>query len=327
MNDADAMNASFEEGNFHLVAASENTENWRHYAALGLCGAIQPALRGLAKFDTPQARFYEAVTYWIDGNEDRAAQLLEKFPGDDSANLLMFIRKRRIRILSQFSIPPLGNGPHLILANGRADPKFLIHNIGFDKNDLTNSVNANIHQFYNAAAPPDLYLAQMVEWQLIPPNLQELKCPLIGQSANYDRHIHAVHPWLQMFDHLIVTDSTTHDDVSRLNAAHTYTFPKSFCLPQTLPPKPQERDIKAKDLDLLVTGDTFHPYHRDKGGLIRNILEIENFQPLILNGLLYWAQYVRLLTQSRLALSFSRRPGVTSTRGLEALAKIGRAHV
>jgi hypothetical protein len=40
VNDADAINVAFEEGNFHRVAASENTENWRRYAALGLCGAV-----------------------------------------------------------------------------------------------------------------------------------------------------------------------------------------------------------------------------------------------------------------------------------------------
>lgn len=256
----------------------------------------------------------------MDGDEDRAARLLETCSGEHAANLLAFIRKRRIQILSQLPWSQTGEGPHLILAGGRTDPKFLIHNIGFEGNDLPNGVSANIHQFYNPESPPDLYLAQMVEWHFIPPNLQELGCPLIGQTVNYDRHIHAVYPWLQLFDHLIVTDSTTHHEASRLSAAPTYTFPKSYCLPQTLPPYRHDRDIADKDLDLLITGNAYHPYNRDKGALIRNILEIEDLQLLLANGFLYSTQYAHRLSRSRLALSYFRRPGVTSTRGLEALA-------
>ncbi len=197
-----ALDRDFANGNFHRVAASGRTDRWQTLAALGLCGNTAPALAGLRGFDTPEARFYEGVVHWIDGDEDAAACLLEGCEGEHAARLLALIRKPRIQILSQLPWSQFGEGPHTVLDAARSSARFVVRNIGFSPGDLQNRANANVHAYYDRNDPPDFYLAQMIEWQLIPPNLQELPCPIIGQTADFDLHIHAVHPWLQLFDQL-----------------------------------------------------------------------------------------------------------------------------
>ena len=222
-----ALDRIFANGNYHRVAASRRADRWQTFAALGLCGNTAPALRGLSDFDHPEARFYEGAVHWIDGNEDAAARLLEDCDGEHAARLLALIRKRRIQILSQLPWSQFGEGVMTALQGARTSAKFAVRNIGFSPGDLRNAANANVHAYYDVNDPPDFYLAQMVEWQLIPPNLQELPCPVIGHTADFDLHIHVTHPWLQLFDTLIVADMTEYEDVSRLVDAPVATFPKT----------------------------------------------------------------------------------------------------
>lgn len=319
MSDADpsALDAAFAQGDYHRVAASRREDRWQTFAALGLCGNCAPALEGLARFDLPEARFYTAVTHWIDGDEDAAARGLEGCDGVYAANLLALIRKRRINILSQLPWSQFGEGPHTVLEAARSSAKFAVRNIGFSPGDLQNGAGANVHTYYDRNDPPDFYLAQMVEWQLIPPNLQELPCPILGQTADFDLHIQVVHPWLQLFDQLIVTDTTEFADVVRLVDAPVATFPKTFCLPRSLPPPPPPG---GRDIDLLLTGTTFHSYHREKAEILHQILHVPEIEPFVMNGYLDWWQYHAMLARAKLSVSHIRHPGATPSRGVETLA-------
>jgi hypothetical protein len=315
--DDQAFESAFTDGNYHRVAASRHEKRWQTYAALGLCGNIAPALQGLAGFDSPEARFYEGVIHWIDGDEDAAARLLEQSDGEHAARLLALIRKRRINILSQLPWSQFGEGPHTVLNSARSSSKFEVRNIGSGPGDLRNAAGADIHDYYDRNQPPDFYLAEMIEWQLIPPNLQELTCPIIGHTADYDLHIHAVQPWLRMFDTVIVTDMTEFDDVSRLVDAPVVTFPKTFCLPRSLPPPPAPGE---RDIDVLMTGTTFHSYHREKAELLHQVIRVPGVRPFIMNGFLDWWLYHAMLKRTRLAISHIRHPGATPSRGIETLA-------
>lgn len=314
-----ALDESFAHGNYHRVAASLRADRWQTFASLGLCGNIAPALEGLERFDNAEARFYEGVVHWIDGDEDAAARRLEASDGQHAARLLNLIRKRRIRILSQLPWSQFGDGPHTVLSAGRSSAKFEVRNMGFSPGDLQNTANANIHAYYDPNNPPDFYLAQMIEWQLIPPNLQELPCPIIGHTADFDLHIHVVQPWLKLFDTLIVTDMTEYDDVSRLSSAPVATFPKTFCLSRSLPPPPPP-GANTRDIDVLLTGTTFHEYHREKAEILHQILRVPGVEPFIVNGYLEWWQYHRMLSRSKLSISHIRHPGATPSRGVETLA-------
>lgn len=311
------LNEAFANGDYHKVAASNRRDRWQTFAALGLCGNIRPALDGLGKFDDPLARFYEAVVHWIDGNEDAAAVRLEASSDPHAANLLALIRKPRIHILSQLPWSQFGDGPHEILPTARSSGKFVARNIGFEPGDLRNAANADIRNYVDRRHPPDFYFAQMVEWQLIPPNLQVLNCPIVGQTADFDLHIQAVRPWLQLFDSLIVTDTTEHRDASRLVSCPVATFPKTFNLSKSLPPPPLKRQ---RDIDVLVTGTAFHPYHHEKAEILHQVMRVPGVNPFIVNGFLHWGEYQAILARSRLSISFIRHPGATPSRGIEALA-------
>jgi hypothetical protein len=188
------LEEAFARGDYHRVAAEGVAEDWRTHAALGLCGNSGPALERLSALDTEDARFHEGVIRWIDGDEAAAIRLLARCDDAHADNLLRLIRKPRISVLAQLPWQRSSAGPHTLLHAGEMDPKFRIRNISFAAGDLPNAPNADIHGFYDAGDPPDFYLAEMVEWHLIPPNLQELPCPTIGQTGDYDLHIQTVYP-------------------------------------------------------------------------------------------------------------------------------------
>ncbi len=319
-NDENVLDAAFTRGNYHRVAASNANDRWQTFAALGLCGSISKALDGLGNFDTEIARFYEGVTHWIDGEEDKAARILEKCSGLHAANLLALIRKPRIDVLCQLLWEQFGGGPNMIRAAAIGDPKFNISNIAYRESDFQHGANADIHNFYDPASPPDMYFAHMLEWQLLPRNLQELPCPAIGFTADYNLHIHAINPWLQLFDHLIVSGTDEHEDVARLSDAQVHTFPKTICLPMTLPPQIRQPRLGSQDIDILVSSSSFSDFHRDKAELALKILGIEGIVSIFTNENVDWKQHERLLTRSRLSLSHSRFPGLPPARGMEPLS-------
>ena len=314
--DDPAIVAAFERGDYHYVAANGAQHDWRTSAALGLCGRTEPALRKLACFGNGESRFYEGVIQWIQGDEAAAIRLLEPLDDEYADNLLRLIRKPTISILSQLSWYRTADGVHNVLQGGEKDPKFDIRNISFAPGDLPNRPNANIHDYYDQSRPPDLYLSEMVEWHVIPPNLQELPCPIIGQTGDYDMHIQTVLPWLRLFDEIFVSDSTEYADLRRLVDVPVTTF----CKPMSLPPNLPAPITCAKDLDVVVTGTLLHSYYPDKAEMMRQILDIENVEPFFYSGFFQAEAYYPILARTKLAVALTRHLGAIPTRGFEALA-------
>jgi tetratricopeptide (TPR) repeat protein len=316
MTDATDIAGTFARGDYHWVAVAAAESDWRKHAALGLCGHVGPALARLAEFDGSEARFYEGVLRWIDMDEAGAIRALEPLDNEWADNLLRLIRKPRISILSQLSWARSLAGPHNNLLVAENDPKFNIRNISFAPADLPNRPDANIHDYYDEAFPPDLYLSEMLEWHVIPPNIQELPCPIIGQTGDYDLHIQTLYPWLQVFDEVMVTDTTEYADVSRLVNVPVTTFSKPVSLAPTRP-DPIECE---KDLDLVVTGSLFHHYYPDKAEMVRQVLTAENFKPFFYNGFFSFRKYYPLMARSKIAIALPRHLGAIPSRGYEALA-------
>src|SRR5262249_4555063 len=163
---------------------------------------------------------------------------------EHARNLLRLIDKPRLRVLAQ--LPWTRTGCSDLVSGLRKDHKFKVENVSYHPADRGNSPYADVRSLCNPAEPPDFYVCQMLGWHLVPPNLLDLPCPVLGQTADYDLHIQTVHPWLQLFDELVVTDPSEWEDVRRLAAAPVSTFPKSFGLPEGLPPLPKGR----RDWDL-----------------------------------------------------------------------------
>ena len=310
----DDLAANFARGDYHKVAATGQADRWETHAALALCGNIPPAIENLRGFDCPEARFYEGVAHWLAGNEDGAARLLERCEGEHARNLLALVRKPNISVLAQ--LPWIRAGAHTILDVAENDPKFHIRNISFLPDDLPNKPYGDIHDYYDIAAPPDFYLSEMLEWHFVPPNIQELPCPIICHTADFDLHIQMLYPWLRLFDEVLVTDTTEHTAVTGLVDAPVSTVPKAFALPWTLP---EPLDL-PRDLDLVLTGSLFHSFFPDKTAMIHKILQVKNLHPFFVNGFLPDPKYFEVLARSKLSVACLRHPGATPTRGLETLA-------
>ncbi|KPK91586.1 MAG: hypothetical protein AMJ94_06960 [Deltaproteobacteria bacterium SM23_61] len=304
----------FDAGSYTTVAMTGSQDQWQTYAAMGLVGKSREAVEGLRRFDCQEARFYSAVASWIDGDEATAIATLQEIRTPYGQNLLALIRKPEILILAQ--LPWTRLAPHDLLTAAAKDKKFKIQNISFHPEDLPNKPYADIGKFYDSRTPPDFYVCAMVEWHVIPPNLQKLPCPLFGHTADYDSHIQTVYPWLQIFDELVVTDQTEWEDVSRLVRFPVSTFPKPVGVAANLPPIPKG----PREIDVFLSGSTTHPYWYEKIKLLHQILRMPDVTALAIEGFVLPETYHMLLGQSKVTFSYIRHSGAMPTRALEALS-------
>jgi len=304
----------FHLGNFTTAALAENSSEWEKYAAFGLVGKTKEALEGLKRFDHPEALFYTAVASWMEGDETAAIRILEKISTPHAQNLLALIREPQIQVLAQ--LPWSRRAPHDLLTGALKDPKFKIKNIGFHPQDLPNEPYADIHKFYNPSHAPDFYVCAMVEWHLIPPNLQELPCPIIGVTADYDVHIQALYPWLSLFDELVVDAQKEWREVRQLVSAPVSTFPKLFGVAESLPPIP----AGPRATDVFLSGTMVHPYHPDKARLLHQIFQLPDIRIRCIDGFVAPDVYNLLLGHSKVCFTYVRHPDGMVTRGLEALS-------
>jgi hypothetical protein len=304
----------FQQGNYAAAAMIGSEAEWQYLAALGLIGKCRQACEGLSAFDHDEARFASAVAHWIEGQDAEAVGLLEKIPIEHARNLLALVRKPQIRVLGQMC--SVRGGCADLLSGALRDPKFHINNISYHPDDLPNEPYLDIHRCYDRQAPPDFYISQMIEWHLIPPNLQELPCPILGHTADYDLHIQTLYPWLKLFDEIIVSDNSEWQDVRKLVDVPVSAFPKSFGVPSGLPPL----ENRPREFDLFLSGTVTHPYHPEKARLLCEILEQPDLRLKILNGFTDPATYYRHLAEAKVSFTYVRHATALPTRGLEALA-------
>ena len=305
---------TFDTGNFTDAAFSGDAADWRTWAARGLIGLGDGTINPLLRFGTPEARFYAGAAQWIHGRDAEAQRTLAGVDLPEARRLSALLAKPRIEVLAQ--LPWTRGGPQNLLTAIERDPKFRVVNVSLHPDDAANRAYADVHDFYDPASPPDFFVCQMIEWHLVPPNLHELPCPTFGQTSDYDLHIQAVAPWLDRFDRVLVLDGTEWNDVRRLTTAPVCTFPKSFGVPDALPPVPAGR----RRFDVFVSGTVRHPYNPDKAALADAVLDLRELEVLFVNGFISADDYFRLLGRARLSYVYVRRPGSTPTRGLEALA-------
>ncbi|NQT03224.1 MAG: glycosyltransferase, partial [Planctomycetes bacterium] len=300
----------FAAGNYAAVAMTDNPDEWQTYAAMGLVGKPQEAIEGLSRFDHSEARFYLGVTHWIDGDEITAASILQKIPTQHAQNLLALIRKPQIQVLSQLPTR------EYFLSESIEDRKFQVRNLGFFPQDLPNEPHANIHKFYDPHNPPDFYICQVVEWHQIPPNIQELPCPILGTTADYDMHIQAVYPWLQVFDELTVPCPLWQRLLDKLVQVPASTFPKTYSVPASLPPVP----TGPRNVDVIMSGTVLHPCHPDKAQLLHQILSKLDIKSLVMNKHVNISTYINFLGSSKVCYTYTRSTAGMPTRALDALS-------
>lgn len=304
----------FSRGNYVAVAMNSRPDDWRYYAALGLLGRTNEAIEGLEQYDHQDARFYSAVACWMGGDDEQAVRLLQSIQTAHARNLLQLILKPRIVVLAQW--PWLRSRAHNLITGARQDTKFSVHNISFHPEDIPNEPYMDVRSLLHQVETPDFYICAMVEWHLISPHLQDLPCPLLGHTADYDLHIQCVYPWLQIFDELIVTDHSEWADGRALAGRPVSTFPKSFAIPG-------EFDLLRfghRPIDVFASGSLLHPYFAEKAALFHDVLKIPGLNALLIDGFVSEERYTKLLSQSKICFTHIRHSGAMPTRGLEALA-------
>lgn len=307
------MSVVLASGNYISIANTYDVKIVHHYITSGLLGKTAYALPGLQYFEQNHIIiFYSAVICWIAGNDTEAIRLLEQCQENEHAKSLMrLITKPKIKVLSQ-----LDRGSWSCVFDAiKHDPKFKLTNIGFKEDDLPSHSSASIHECYSPQHPPDFYITKMLEWHLIPSDIQELPCPIFAQTADYDIHIQSIYPWLNALDELIIEHEW--DSVVPLVNVPVVTYPKAYPLLAAALniPLPEH----TRDIDIFISGTVFHPYHPDKAAIINKVLEIDDINILIYDGFLETNQYLKLLSRSKICITYIRRPGMP-TRGLEALA-------
>jgi len=300
---------SLDNGNFSCLLNSNTIVG---VAASILLGRFKNAdIITLADSKSSFAKFYLAVYYWLTGDDEKSFILLHSTNSEHSQNLIKLLAKPQINILAQLD---RGSWSDLLQAV-KNDSKFSIRNIGFKPGDLPNHPQASIHEYYNPTTLPDFYITKMLEWHLIPPDIQELPCPTFAQTADYDIHIQAIYPWLKAFDELIIEHEW--EDVSKLAKVPVSTYPKSY--PLLAEVEQRSFPVGDRDIDVFISGTTFHPYHPDKAKLLNDILTLEGFNVCFVDGFLDTADYLNLLARTKICITYIRRPGMP-TRGIEALA-------
>lgn len=308
------LEAQFAQGDYSGVALSSRRDLWQVPAAKGMIGLTADALDGLARFDQPLARFYEAAARWIGGDEAGAETILERLHDPRARRLLDLLRRPSIPVLSM-----LAYGPNtcLVLRDGAgADPRFEVRNVGYAPGDLPYRPGMDVRDFIDRSSPPAFFLTQMIEWHQFPSNLGVLPCPLIGQTSDFFLHVQSMADWLRLFDHVVVNDHTEHAAVSPLTGGPVCSFPKSFGHPASLPPF-QENE---RPIDVLMTGTMISPYHPDKGEVLRQLLSLDGVEVVIANGHLGVSAYYDLLSRAKMTVSHYRCGGGLVTRSIEASA-------
>jgi len=309
MHDADG---AFAAGDYLSAARHLSSDTWQYWASLGLLGHPADTADALSRFPDPDATFFSGVSSWIAGDDDRACHVLGRCERAHARRLLDLIVKRPIAVLAQ--LPWNRRGAWDILTHLK-DPAFRLLNISFHRDDIQNRPYADVRSLIPAMVRPDFFVAAMLEWHLIPPNIRALGCPVIGHSSDFDLHIQTVAPWLELFDELVVLDHVEWRHMSRIVSMPVSVFPKLFGVPSELPDLPEG----DREIDVFLSGTVNHPYHPDKDPVVLGVLDLPDVRLKIVEGFEGTESYYQNLGRSKVTCTYVRHPGAMPTRGLEAL--------
>lgn len=309
----DSIAAAFDAGDFMRVALEGRADQWQYHAARGLIRDPDESIRALGRFDLPEARFYSAVLEWMAGRDEEACRGLREVEGAHARNLRALISKPQIEVLAQ--LPPVRHGAHVLADGARHDRKFKVANVGFQDGDVPNAPYRGAQELARSLAAPDFYVCYAVEWHPIPVDLQELGCPAIAFTNDFDMHIQGVARWLPTFDHRVVIDHIVEwPKVAAIGRGPTASYPIVFGAPPT-PAFSRQRDI-----DVFISGTMFAGYHPDKSRQLHQLFDIPGIKLAVVDGHLAPDVYLELLARSKITPTFCRHRGGIQTRVIEALA-------
>jgi len=308
--------AAFESGDYMRVALEGSPDQWQYHAARGLIRDPDASIAALERFDHPQARFYAAVLAWMAGRDDEALRGLAGLDDPHARNLHALISKPHINVLAQ--LPPVRHGAHVLAEGVRYDKKFKVTNVGYlDDDDVPNAPYRSVHDLSSLLGAPDFYACYAVEWHQIPIDLQELPCPTIAFTNDFDMHVQGVARWLPVFDHRVVIDHVVErPKVAAISGDPTASYPMVFGVPPSLGAM-RERE---RDIDVFISGTMLAGYHPDKARQLHQLFAIPGIKLAVVDGHLDPNTYMDMLARSKITPTFCRHRGGIQTRVIESLA-------
>jgi GT2 family glycosyltransferase/glycosyltransferase involved in cell wall biosynthesis len=309
-----SVNPTFVKGNYAAIALAQDSEKWETYAAQAMLGRTDEALEGLARFDHAQAGLYTGVAHWMAGNDDQAIEILSAVPTSHAHNLCALISKPKLQVLTQWGWTRIGPFNKIFLQE--PDEKFQITNAGWYGEDIISVPYADIHKWYRKSAPPDFYSAQMIEWQTIPTNIQELPCPIFAQTHDYDTHIQVIQPWLKVFDELLVTDHHQWEELRKLTPNPVATCPKNLSVADLLPAIPHIQ----RPVDVLLATPVALPYHGDRAPIVHTVLNMPDVATRFADRSIHERAYADLMAHSKICIVHHRHTHGMVPAALEALS-------
>jgi hypothetical protein len=315
MNMIDGIAAAFDAGDYMRVALEGKPDQWQYHAARGLIRDPDVSIAALEHFDNPAARFYCAVLAWMAGRDDEACRGLDVLEHDHARNLRALIAKPKIKVLAQ--LPPVRHGAHVLAEGIRHDTKFKVANAGYLHGDVPNAPYRSVHELSRSLGAPDFYVCYAVEWHQIPVDLQDLTCPTIAFTNDFDMHIQGVARWLPVFDHRVVIDHVVEwPKVAAIGGGPTASYPIVFGVPANLGAfRERERDI-----DVFISGTMLSGYHPDKSKQLHQLFAIPGIKLTVIDGHLRPDTYMDILARSKITPTFCRHRGGIQTRVIESLA-------
>jgi hypothetical protein len=304
----------FAAGDYAGAAMFGDEAAWQCHAARAMLRGDEASYRALADWCEPEAVLHAAAARWIYGDTAAALALASTIRTPAAQRFVALLRQPRIRVLAQL---PWQGGAVTDLRGGiGADPHFEVRSIGHRPGDHWHRPYAGVAEYLADGFRPDFYLAAMVEWQHVLPDLAALPCPRFGHIADHDLHIQTIRPWLDLFDELCVTDRTEWLDVQGLGRGLVSSCPHVFGLPANLPPL---AGIE-RPFDCFVSGTLLDPYHPDKAKVMHELLASQGLGLRLVRGFAGALAFHSMLGASKASFTYVRRPGAMPTRGMESLA-------
>jgi len=315
-----SLQSAFDAGDYCYVARHANDLETKG-CALIMMGNFIDGLNILDKIDTERALYYKAFGFWCEGEKKEALKILnflEKKKFKKAYDFKKLINKR-IKILAQ-------RIPEIEPDNEEIEIKVI---------SFHNGKKIKIEPYEDIKDiklpsdwEPDLFFYFRPEYGILPIGLERLSCPLIAFTADYDVHIYQRFNQIKIFDILVVTSSVDHYELSKIFNKKVYTYLAA----QGIWPYFQKHREYKKDIDIFISGLTFHPLFEYKVFLVDKILKLVNKYNIVIfdfskkdilsppRDFLPKQTYYEYLLRSKIILAPpARRHGLIPTRGLEGI--------
>lgn len=156
---------------------------------------------------------------------------------------------------------------------------------------------------------PDICLLWMIEWNLLPRGIEHAPFPTVACMFDWDYDIPYSRTCIESVDLTIVTGDHDKEAVKALGANNVEAFFFAGVMREFIDPHPKK--MKDRQLDILYTSwidDSVQPGRSD---WIYRLCSLSDRYNIHIDKSLDYVEYIRLLRESKLVLSYNRHGSMT----------------